>query len=116
MNAGLGAVPPEPTFTEKDMDRETLLRKMNEAMDDVLVEAAASMMRSKLSKARDKGRGGWWNPKECTAKGLREAMEQHTEKGDPVDVMNLAAMVAVREMLEAPNADVTGLAPEGDKS
>ena len=90
------------------MDRETLLRKMNEAMDDVLVEAAASMMRSKLSKARDKGRGGWWNPKECTAKGLREAIEQHTEKGDPVDVMNLAAMVAVREMLEAPNAPHEG--------
>ena len=90
------------------MDRETLLRKMNEAMDDVLVEAAASMMRSKLSKARDKGRGGWWNPNECTAKGLREAMEQHTEKGDPVDVMNLAAMVAVREMLEAHNAELTG--------
>ena len=85
------------------MDKATLLRKMNEAMDEVLVEAAASMMRHKLAKARDKGRGGWWNPKECTAKGLREAMEQHTEKGDPVDVMNLAAMVAVREMLDTPN-------------
>ena len=85
------------------MDKATLLRKMNEAMDDVLVEAAASMMRHKLARARDKGRGGWWNSKECTAKGLREAMEQHTEKGDPVDVMNLAAMVAVREMLETPN-------------
>jgi hypothetical protein len=35
-------------------------------------------------------------------------MDQHTEKGDPVDVMNLAAMVAVREMLETPNAEVTG--------
>jgi hypothetical protein len=87
------------------MDKATLLRKINEAMDDVLVEAAASMMRHKLSKARDKGRGGWWNPKECTVKGLREAMEQHTEKGDPVDVMNLAAMVAVREMLETPNVE-----------
>lgn len=85
------------------MDKETLLRKMNEVMDDVLVEAAASMMRHKLSRARDKGRGGWWNPKECTAKELRESMEQHIEKGDPVDVMNLAAMVAVREMLETPN-------------
>ncbi len=86
------------------MDRETLRRKMDEAMDEVLVQAAASMMRHKLAKARDKGRGGWWNPKECTARGLREAMEAHTEKGDPVDVMNLAAMVAVREMLETPNA------------
>lgn len=85
------------------MDKTTLLRKMNEAMDEVLVEAAASMMRHKLAKARDTGRSGWWNPKECTARGLREAMEAHVEKGDPVDVMNLAAMVAVREMLEAHN-------------
>lgn len=98
------------------MDKATLLRKMNEAMDDVLVEAAASMMRHKLAKARDKGRGGWWNPKECTAKGLREAMEQHTEKGDPVDVMNLAAMVAVREMLETPNVELTGASRNGEAS
>ena len=36
-------------------------------------------------------------------RSLCDAMEQHTEKGDPVDVMNLVAMVAVREMLETPN-------------
>lgn len=95
------------------MDKVTLLRKMNEAMDEVLVEAAASMMRHKLAKTRDKGRGGWWNPRECTAKGLREAMEQHTANGDPVDVMNLAAMVAVREMLETPNMQGQGEAACG---
>ena len=40
---------------------------------------------------------------------LEKVMKQHhTEKGDPVDVMNLAAMVAVHEMLETPNEQGQG--------
>ena len=85
------------------MDKTSILREMNRAMDEVLVDAAASLMRRKLAKARDKGRGGWWNPAECTVGALREAMARHVEKGDPVDVANFAAMVAVREILETPD-------------
>lgn len=95
------------------MDKTMLLRKMNEAMDEVLVDAAASLMRRKLATARDKGRGGWWNPAECTISELREAMARHVEKGDPVDVANFAAMVAVREILETPNI-VEALRGEGE--
>jgi hypothetical protein len=50
LSDGLGGVSPAPTFERTTTDKATLLRKMNEAMDEVLVEAAASMMRHKLAR------------------------------------------------------------------
>lgn len=47
-------------------------------------------------------------PQGMYGKGTARSDGAAPEKGDPVDVMNLAAMVAVWEMLETPNAKVSG--------
>lgn len=83
-----------------NIQRDVLHRKMDEAMDELLVQEAARLMRNKLAVARLKGRGGWWNPAECTVRGLQTMLEDHVDKGDPVDIMNIAAMIAFREITD----------------
>lgn len=68
--------------------------------DDRLVRHAANAMREKLQLAREKGRGGWWNSDECTIDNLRILLREHVEKGDMRDVLNLAAMVYLREIAD----------------
>ena len=68
--------------------------------DDMLVRHAANAMQEKLQLARVKGRGGWWNSDECTIEHLRTLLREHVEKGDMRDVLNLAAMVYVREIAD----------------
>ena len=73
--------------------------------DDKLVHYASDAMREKLKLARVRGRGGWWNSDECTIDDLRTLLREHVEKGDMRDVLNLAAMVYVREIADMrPNA------------
>ena len=68
--------------------------------DSMLVRATELLMESKLAAAREKGRGGWWDKEVCTLDYLRGLLKEHIEKGDLVDVINLAAMVTVREIME----------------
>lgn len=68
--------------------------------DERLVRHAAEAMREKLKLARVRGRGGWWNSDECTIDDLRSLLREHIEKGDMRDVLNLAAMVYVREIAD----------------
>lgn len=72
----------------------------DELADASLVRHATDAMREKLALARSHGRGGWWNDKECSIDHLRSLLREHVEKGDMRDVMNLAAMVYVREMAD----------------
>ena len=59
--------------------------------DDVAVDAFAVIMKAKLKRARDeKGRGGW---QDMSAAELSAMLREHVEKGDPVDVANLAMML-----------------------
>ena len=75
--------------------------------DDKLVRHAADAMQEKLKLARVKGRGGWWNSDECTIDDLRSLLREHVEKGDMRDVLNLAAMIYVREIADMrPNDQV----------
>lgn len=66
-----------------------------------LVDYARRAMQEKLAVARDKGRGGWWNPEQCDIDELRRMLREHVEKGDMRDVMNIAAMIYVRECIDA---------------
>ena len=54
-------------------------------------------MGSKLEISRRKGRGGWSHPTECTNARLIEMLKEHLEKGDFIDVVNLAAMIHYRK-------------------
>lgn len=58
--------------------------------DDVAVSAFSVAMRKKMARSRAKGRGGW---QEMPAADLWEMLREHVQKGDPVDVANLAMMI-----------------------
>lgn len=58
--------------------------------DDTAVTQFAYAMRSKMEVSRNKGRGGWQT---CQTAVLWQALRDHVEKGDPVDVANLAMMI-----------------------
>lgn len=58
--------------------------------DDEAVDAFAATMKAKLAKKRTEGRGNW---QMCTSTYLSRLLREHVEKGDPVDVANLAMML-----------------------
>lgn len=85
--------------------------------DERLCDYAYGAMKEKLAAARAKGRGGWWDADRCSLDFLKGLLAEHVEKGDMVDVMNLAAMIYAREQVEAdvcPNCD-TALPEKGVK-
>ena len=78
--------------------------------DDEAVDRFAAAMKAKLAKKRDEGRGGWENKDECSAEFLSELLRGHVEKGDPLDVGNLAMMLHQRgERIAQPIAEVQTL-------
>lgn len=74
--------------------------------DDLAVDRCAAAMKAKLAKKRAEGRGGWEGPT-CTAALLSQMLREHVEKGDPVDVANLAMMLHQRgERIEPRSGDL----------
>jgi hypothetical protein len=73
----------------------------DETADALMVDIAAQAMRDKLAKKRADGRGGW-HTSTADDGALRRMLVEHCAKGDPVDVMNLAAMLYVRGRLYRP--------------
>lgn len=70
--------------------------------DDLAVDRFAAAMKAKLSKKRAEGRGGWEDKAECSNELLSRLLREHVEKGDPLDVGNLAMMLHQREERIAP--------------
>lgn len=64
--------------------------------DDVAVDRFAAAMKAKLAKKRDEGRGGWEVPNKAIQMVLSLMLREDVEKGDPVDVANLAMMLHQR--------------------
>ncbi|WP_241116054.1 hypothetical protein [Achromobacter xylosoxidans] len=64
--------------------------------DDIAVDSFAVAMKAKLAKKRAEGRGGWSDKSQCTAEFLSQLLHGHVDKGDPVDVGNLAMMLHQR--------------------
>ncbi len=64
--------------------------------DDLAVDRFAAEMKRKLAAAREKGRAGWNDPKQCSQADLSGDLRIHTSKGDPVDVANFAMMLWAR--------------------
>jgi hypothetical protein len=65
-------------------------------IDEDGVDNFAVAMKAKLAKKRDDGRGGWQDKEQCSAEFLSQLLREHVEKGDPVDVANLAMMLHQR--------------------
>lgn len=70
--------------------------KAPEHPDDLAVSRFAAAMQEKLAKKRDEGRGGWEDKAECSNARLSRLLRDHVEKGDPIDVANLAMMIHQR--------------------
>lgn len=78
--------------------------------DDLAVDRFATAMKAKLAKKRGDGRGGWDGPS-CDAVFLSKLLREHVEKGDPLDVGNLAMMLHQRgESIAAPADDALRVA------
>ncbi len=77
-------------------------RMPNEAADRALVAMACDSMSEKLTRKRNQGRHGWHN--NCRNNQLLVMLKRHVEKGDMVDVMNLAAMIHARTELYGEDA------------
>ena len=74
--------------------------------DDLAVDRFAAAMKAKLAKKRADGRGGWDRKDECSNWLLSTLLHDHVDKGDPVDVGNLAMMIHQRgETIDASQAE-----------
>lgn len=64
--------------------------------DDLAVDRFATAMKAKLAKKREEGRGGWDDKDQCSGDLLSILLREHVEKGDPLDIGNLAMMLHQR--------------------
>lgn len=80
------------------MNKEKLQKLDDEQADALLVERACAAMTEKLAFCRAKGRGGW-HTEICKNIELRWMLVEHVERGDMSDVLNLAAMILVRDQI-----------------
>lgn len=100
----------DPTDGKPDVYRFASLFSEAE-IDEMALEAFTAAMRDKLARKRDEGRSGWHDKADCTNEHLSDLLRRHVEKGDPVDVANLAMMIHQRgeqiatEFLSAGRAD-----------
>lgn len=72
---------------------EALLELRDRHPDDEAVDRWAAAMKNKLARKRVEGRGGWEDKETCSQAFLSELLHEHVEKGDPLDVSNLAMML-----------------------
>lgn len=94
----INSIAPLPPMVEK---------LSNECVDDYLVMKCALAMSKKLETSRIKGRGGW-HTHQCSENNLLEMLREHVEKGDMIDVMNLAGMIYMREHFKSIENEVIG--------
>ncbi|CAH1665458.1 MULTISPECIES: hypothetical protein [unclassified Chelatococcus] len=64
--------------------------------DDLAVNRFAAAMKAKLAQKRTEGRSGWDDPAQCSGEYLSLLLVEHVDKGDPLDVGNLAMMLHQR--------------------
>jgi hypothetical protein len=57
----------------------------------------AQAMQDKLDRKIGEGRGGWWDPKQCSIESLCIMLADHIKKGDMVDIGNFAMMIWNRQ-------------------
>lgn len=82
--AALSAASPEPVAAHPD---------------DMAVDRFATAMKAKLAAAREKGRGGWDDPAQCSIASLAKLLVGHIGKGNVgnfEDIANLAMMLHQR--------------------
>lgn len=69
--------------------------------DRELITFTQKVMQHRLSAARRKGRYGWWNKSSCDTKVLTSLLHRAMDDNDLVSVINYAAMLQVRKIIDA---------------
>lgn len=82
----------------KDLYTHFVVNARSEDADGILVEFTAQEMRKRLNEQRKRGFTGWHTP-QCTNENLLQRAKANLEKGDLIDVINLAAMILARKQL-----------------
>lgn len=75
----------------------------DETADSILANYTRLEMIGKLRHKRDCGKHGWFT-RICSNELLMESLKEHVEKGDMIDVINIAAMIMFRTKLFGDNA------------
>ena len=82
-----------------ELQRQMIAAMPDVKADELLVQEATKKMAAKLKKTRAKGRGSWHGVT-CKNSDLWLMLQnQMLNERDPVDIMNIAAMIAVRKDL-----------------
>ena len=78
----------EPVNDENHLTQQesSVVQEQEELLDE-LVDDFAALMKAKLF---EKSRQGWNNWRNCDADVFRKSLIEHIEKGDPIDVANIA--------------------------
>lgn len=95
--SGAGRVVKGPNYSRPDLRKVLDSPLTEDHPDDQAVDRFAEAMKKKLAKKRAEGRGGWEDKQVCSQKDLSSFLRYHVEKGDPVDVANLAMMLHQRD-------------------
>ena len=71
----------------------------NETAENLMIMSISKAMLDKLKKKRDQGRSGWYQLHVIKNEKLLGMLKNHVDKGDMVDVLNIAAMIYTRSEL-----------------
>jgi len=83
---------------DENLVMEFLVEAKSNHADAVLVRATEYAMSVRLKEQRDNGFFGWNTP-QCENSDLLDRLKKNLEKGDYIDVINLAAMILAREKM-----------------
>ena len=78
---------------QKEQQKREHISIREQAIDRAAVHDFSTAMEIKMNKSREKGKGGWHDPYQCTVSSLAKLMREHLDKGDYVDVGNFAMML-----------------------
>lgn len=85
------------TYNRYDhLDEKSLMGLPDDHADAYMVDRSSAAMLAKMVMSAEKGRGGW-HTDQCSDAQLLQMLKEHVEKGDMVDVLNLAGMLFVRQ-------------------
>jgi predicted HAD superfamily Cof-like phosphohydrolase len=96
VTSSAGRVVKGPNYSPPKLDRVLQLPILPHSDNDA-VDAFAEAMKDKLAQKRAEGRGGWEDKEACSQAELSHMLRNHVQKGDPVDVANLAMMLHQRD-------------------
>jgi len=94
----------------EEIDQQEVITTPPNHPDDEAAERFCAKMKYKLGLARQRGKSGWDDPN-WTPEMISQALREHVDKGDPVDVANYCMFLAARKepICAAPQPDESEL-------